>query len=269
VSAGLAWSKTETARGLTCRVVVGGEGPDLVFLHGAGGIVEGDDLLRRLAETHRVWAPELPGFGDSAGEELLEDMLDFTLHGFDLLRALGLDRPVLVGHSLGGMIAAEMACLCPDQLSALVLLAPLGLWLDEMPVADLFSVLPQDLPALLFHDPDVGRDILTRGSDFSDDDALIEFFVANARRLGTAGKLMFPIPDRRLSKRLYRLRTDTLLVWGGSDRVVPPVYAKAWKERIPGAQVAVLDGAGHMLTVEKPDEVAAALGQWPGIQPNG
>ncbi len=258
----LSWEKVDTARGTSCRVLHGGDGPDLVFLHGAGGIVEGDDLLARLAETHRVWAPELPGFGDSAGEDLLEDMLDFTLHGFDLLSALGVERPLLVGHSLGGMIAAEMACLCPDEIRALVLLAPLGLWLDEQPVADLFSVLPHDLPALLFHDPAIGSGVLTRGSDFSDDQALIDFFVANARRLGTAGKLMFPSPDRRLSKRLYRLRADTLLVWGESDRVVPPVYADAWKQRIPGAGVAIVPGAGHMLTIEKPDDVAAAVQQF-------
>ncbi len=157
------------------------------------------------------------------------------------------------------MIAAEMACPCPAEIPALVLLAPLGLWLDEQPVADLFSVLPHDLPALLFHDPAVGSGALTRGSDFSDDQALIDFFVANSRRLGTAGKLMFPIPDRRLAKRLYRRRADTFLVWGESDRVVPPVYAEAWKERIPGAQVAILPGAGHMLTIEKPDEVAAEV----------
>ena len=255
----LSWSKFDTARGLSCRVLVGGEGPDLVFLHGAGGIFEGDALLARLAETHRVWAPELPGFGDSTGEELLEDMLDFTLHGFDALSALGVERPLLVGHSLGGMIAAEMACLCPAEVPALVLIAPTGLWLDDAPVADLFSVLPHDLPALLFHDPAIGRGALTRGSDFTDDQALIEFFVANARRMGTAGKLLFPIPDRRLSKRLYRLAADTLLVWGESDRVVPPLYADAWKERIPGAQVALLPEAGHMSTVEKPDEVAAAV----------
>lgn len=255
----LSWEKVDTARGATCRVLHGGEGPDLVFLHGVGGIVESDALMARLAETHRVWAPELPGFGDSAGEDLLEDMLDFTLHGFDVLRALSIENPLLVGHSLGGMIAAEMACLCPDEIPALVLLAPLGLWLDGEPVADLFSVLPHDLPALLFHDPAVGSGALTPGSDFSDDQALIEFFVANSRRLGTAGKLMFPIPDRRLSKRLYRLRADALLVWGESDRVVPPVYADAWKERIPGARVAILPGAGHMLTVEKPDDVAAAV----------
>lgn len=258
----LEWEKVDTAKGASCRVLHGGEGPDLVFLHGAGGILEADDLLPRLAERHTVWAPELPGFGDSAGEEVLEDMLDFTLHGFDVLRALGVERPVLVGHSMGGMIAAEMACLCPDSVAALVLLAPAGLWLDEAPVADLFSVLPHDLAALLFHDPEMGRSVLTRGSDFSDDEALIEFFVANSRRLGTAGKLMFPIPDRRLSKRLYRLQADTLLVWGEADRVVPPVYADVWKEKVPAARVAILSGAGHMLTIEKPHDVATALQQF-------
>jgi pimeloyl-ACP methyl ester carboxylesterase len=239
-------------------VLGGGEGPDLVFLHGAAGLAEDDALLRQLARTHTVRAPELPGFGGSTGEEMLEDMLDFTLHAFDILGALAVDHPVLVGHSLGGMIAAEMACLCPNEMSALILLAPLGLWLDELPVADLFSVLPQDLPGLLFHDPTHGIGVLTGGTDFSDDQALIDFFVENARRLGTAGKVLFPIPDRRLSKRLYRLQAPTLLVWGESDRVVPPAYAEAWTQRID-AEVVLIPAAGHMLTVERPDEVTAAI----------
>lgn len=255
----LEWGRVETGRGTSCRVLEGGAGAPLVYLHGAGGILEADGLLSRLAASHRVYAPELPGFGESQGEDLLEDMLDFTLHGWDVVAALGVERPALVGHSLGGMIAAEMACVCPDDVSRLALLAPAGLWIDEHPVADIFSVLPQQLPALLFHDAARGAEMLSGGVDFSDDDALIAFFVDNARRLGTAGKLLFPIPNRRLSKRLYRLRAETLLVWGESDRVMPPLYAEAWRRLAPGAGLVTVPEAGHMLTVEQPDEVAAAL----------
>lgn len=257
----LEWNRVETARGASCRVAQGGRGPDLVFLHGAGGLLETEGLLARLAHTYRVHAPELPGFGESTGEELLEDMLDFTLHGWDMVDALGIGRPVLVGHSLGGMIAAEMACVAPERVERLALLAPAGLWLDDHPVADIFSTLPQHMPALLFHDPAAGTGVLTGGIDFSDDKALTEFFVGNARRLGTAGKILFPIPDRRLAKRLYRHRADTLLVWGESDRVVPPIYADAWRQRMPAAEVSVamVREAGHMLTVERGDEVAALV----------
>lgn len=257
----LQWTPLATPKGTTCRFLEGGSGPALVFLHGAGGLSEDDPLLARLAASHRVLAPELPGFGQSSGEELLEDMLDFTLHGLDVLGCLDVERPVLVGHSLGGMIAAEMASVCPAAVSALALLAPAGLWLDDQPAADIFSVLPHDLPALLFHDPSRAA---TRGMDFSDDQALIDFFVDNARRLGTAGKLLFPIPDRRLSKRLYRLRAPALILWGESDRVMPPVYASAWAGHLRSARVVTVPEAGHMLNVEQPDAVAGAITAWLG-----
>ncbi|HEX4978889.1 MAG TPA: alpha/beta fold hydrolase, partial [Acidimicrobiales bacterium] len=142
------WTRVDTKRGASVRVLQAGAGPDVVLVHGAGG-VEGayDALIERLASAFRVHAPELPGYGESTGEELLEDMLDFTLHGWDVVDALGVDRPHLVAHSMGGMIAAEMACIEPRRPRSLSLLAPAGLWLDEHPIADIFAMLPQELPA--------------------------------------------------------------------------------------------------------------------------
>lgn len=253
------WTRIETAKGTSCRVLQGGSGAPVLYLHGSLGLLEEEGLLARLAESHRVVAPELPGFGQSTGEELLEDMLDFTLHGWDVADTLGLERPAVVGHSMGAMMAAEMACICPERVERLALIAPLGLWLDSHPVADLFGVIPQQLPALLFHDEAQGASLLTGGVDFSTDEALTAFFVENARRLGTAGKIIFPIPNRRLSKRLYRLRADTLLLWGENDRLVPPRYGERWKELVPTAELVTFPEAGHMLTLEKPDALAGAL----------
>ena len=160
-------------------------------------------------------------------------MLDFTLHGWDCADALGLERPHVVGHSMGGMIAAEMCAVDNRRAASLSLIAPAGMWLDEYPIADIFGVLPFELPGLLFHDPVAGAALLTGGMDFTDPEALVEFFIRNARQLGTAGKMLFPIPNRRLSKRIYRLTAPTLLVWGESDKLIPPVYAERWQELVP------------------------------------
>jgi pimeloyl-ACP methyl ester carboxylesterase len=206
-----------------------------------------------------VSAPELPGYGESTGEELLEDMLDFTLHGWDVADALGLDRPHVVGHSMGGMIAAEMACIDNRRPRSLSLIAPAGMWLDAHPIPDIFATLPHELPGLLFHDLAAGAAALTGGVDFSDMDALVAFFIDNAKRLGTAGKILFPIPNRRLSKRIYRLTAPTLLVWGESDKLIPPVYAERWQELLPSAELVMIGAAGHMAPMEQPDQVAAAL----------
>jgi len=250
-----------TRRGTSCTVVERGAGDDVLFLHGAGGLAGHEPLLDAIAAGgYRVAAAELPGYGESTGEELLEDMLDFALHGWDVADALGMDRPHLVAHSMGGMIAAEMACIDNRRARSLSLIAPAGLWIDAAPIPDIFGMLPHDLPGVLFHDPAAGAAALTGGVDFSDMDALVAFFVDNARRLGTAGKLLFPIPNRRLSKRLYRLTAPTLLVWGESDRLVPTApYSARWQELVPGAEVVTIGEAGHMVTVERPDEVAAAV----------
>ena len=159
------WRAIETARGVRCRVLEGGSGTPLVFFHGAAGLLHDNPFLDALARRYSVFAPELPGYGESTGEELLEDMLDFTLHGWDVVAALGLDRPHLVGHSMGGMIAAEMACLAPKDLDKLVLASAAGLWMDEHPIPDVFSILPFELVEVLFHDTARGSALLTGGLD--------------------------------------------------------------------------------------------------------
>jgi pimeloyl-ACP methyl ester carboxylesterase len=134
----------------------------------AGGLTEDSPFLAALARRWRVFGPLLPGYGDSEGAAGLCDMLAVTLHTFDVIDALELDRPILVGHSMGGMIAAEMAAVATCELEHLGLIAPAGLWLDPHPVPDLFSKLPHELPALLFHDPAFGERVMTAGTDLDD-----------------------------------------------------------------------------------------------------
>jgi pimeloyl-ACP methyl ester carboxylesterase len=255
----------ETARGARCRVAIAGppEGDPVVLLHSALGPAGQEAFMSRLADAGlHVFAPELPGYGESTGEDLLEDMLDFTLHAWDVVDALGIDHPVLIGHSMGGMIAAEMAAVSNIRPAAVVLVAPTGLWNDDCPIPDLFSLLPFQFAPLLFADEAFGASLLTGGLDFGDVEALRDFLILNARRLGTAGKILFPIPNRRLSKRLYRLQAPTLLVWGGADRYHPPVYAERWHRLIPHAEVVMFDDAAHMIPHEQPGELAAEIARF-------
>ncbi|MDB5450716.1 MAG: alpha/beta hydrolase fold [Phenylobacterium sp.] len=239
----------------------GGSGPALVYLHGSGGLTEADPFLNALAEKHHVYAPLLPGYGDSEEAPEIRDMLDFTLHTWDVVEALGLKDPILVGHSMGGMIAAEMAALAPNDVSRLALIAPAGLWDDEHPIADIFSMLPFEMPALLFHDAEAGAAMMTAGRNVEDPGFLQQYLVANARQLGMAGRILFPIPDRGLRQRLYRIKAKTVLVWGDSDRLIPPIYAHAFKKGIKGAELVSIPEAGHMVTVEKTAAVVEAVGR--------
>ncbi len=254
----------ETRRGARCRVLEGGSGAPLVFLHGAGGLFDENPFLDRLARRYHVFAPELPGYGESTGEELLEDMLDFTLHGWDVVAELGVRQPHLVGHSMGGMIAAEMACLAPSDLAKLALVSAAGLWIDEHPIPDIFALLPFELADVLFLDPKKGTALLTGGVDFGDMEALKTFYIANSRRLAMAGKLLFPVPNRRASKRLYRLTAETLVLWGEGDKLIPPVYAARWAELIPQASVVRIAEVGHMLPYEQPEAFVSSLAAFLG-----
>jgi pimeloyl-ACP methyl ester carboxylesterase len=241
------------------RYFEAGSGVPLVYLHGAFGLLAGDPFLDLLARHYHVFAPLLPGYGDSEECPGLRDMLDVTLHGWDVVDALGLADPILVGHSMGGMIAAEMAAVAPHQVSRLGLIAPCGLWLDQSPIPDLFSLMPYEYPRYLFHDEAMGTALMTSGLALDDWEWLKSFLVANARQLGMAGKILFPIPERGLSQRLPRIRARVVLVWGESDRFVPPAYGQAFQQKIAGAALVSIPEAGHMAIWEQPEQVLAAL----------
>ena len=251
--------KTVDTLPVPVRYIEGGAGEPLVFLHGAGGVTVDDTFLKALAETHHVYAPLLPGYGDSEEAPELRDMLDITLHTWDVVDALGLRDPVLVGHSMGGMIAAEMAAVQPNDVTRLALIAPAGLWMDDHPIADLFATMPYEMPQLLFHDAAAGAAILTAGRNVEDPNFLQTYLVQNARQLGMAGRILFPIPDRGLAQRLYRIKAKTVIVWGDSDRLIPPVYAHPFRKGIAGAELVSIPEAGHMVILEKTAAVVDAV----------
>ena len=264
----------ETAGGRTqTRVLETGAGPSLLYLHSAGGLYEGDPFLEALGANYRVYAPSLPGYLDSEGAENLRTMLDFTLWGFDVMDELGLSQPLLVGHSMGGMMAAEMASLYPKAFRGLGLIGAAGLWLDAHPIPDLFAKLPFELPELLFADPAWGTQFITEGYDFGssqddlvsfitkfqDETFLQEFLLKNARRMGTAGKILFPIPERGLRERLYRAQLPTVLVWGDGDKLLPMPYAHEFQKLMPHAELVTIPGGAHMAPYEHTFEVISAL----------
>jgi pimeloyl-ACP methyl ester carboxylesterase len=135
------------------RVLSAGEGEPLLYLHGIGGL-RWDPFVDALATRFAVHAPEHPGSGDSVGLEHLDGMWDLALHYDEVLDELGVDRARLVGHSFGGMVAAEVAANSRRRVERLVLVAPLGLWRDEHPVPDIAAIRRERLPRLLFADPD-------------------------------------------------------------------------------------------------------------------
>jgi pimeloyl-ACP methyl ester carboxylesterase len=252
----------------TIEVLEAGDGPALFFLHGAGGIPLWEGVLPLLARSFRVHAPLLPGFGQSTGLEHLEDQWDLFFHQFDLMEALGLERPIVLGESMGGWIAAEMAALRPKDVGALVLAAPVGLWRDEAPVTDMFGAMTNELVPYLFHDPNhpAAQRMLGVSALFSEKDdrtqEQVEFLIMLARGFRTAAKFLFPIPEHGLEKRLPRITAPTLVVWGAHDRFVQPLYGKLFAEKIPNARLETIERAGHLIGLERPEPYAEAVTRW-------
>lgn len=245
-----------------------GDGAPLVFLHGAGGVPAWEGVLPLLAREYHVYAPLLPGFGRSTGLDCLDDQFDLFLHGFDVIDALGVERPYLVGDSLGGWMAAEMAALRPQSVGRLALAAPIGLWRDEFPVADLFGHMVHEMVPLLFHDQNApaAQRMLALTQLFSDKDdrseEQIELLIALARGFRTAAKFLFPIPESGLERRLWRIAAPTLVVWGEEDRFIAPSYADIFAEKIREARVTTIPDAGHLVGLERPEPYADAVLAW-------
>jgi pimeloyl-ACP methyl ester carboxylesterase len=244
---------------LRASVKVAGQGPPLLYCHAAAGL-RWDDFLDGLARHFTVYAPELPGTGDSDPHDIyqLDSLWDLVLVLGDVLDALELQGVPLVGHSFGGMVAAELAAHWPERFSKLVLIAPVGLWREERPVTNWMAVPIEQMPSLMFRDlsaPAVQK-LLALPQDQE------ELVLAQAKlvwALGCSGKFVWPIPDRGLHKRLHRVRVPTLLVWGRDDAVVPVEYAQDFAAYIQGARTLVVEGAGHVPQLERLDQVLPAV----------
>ena len=244
--------------GLKAEVWQKGRGRDLVFLHGAGGQAAWTPDLEALSKSFRVTVPLHPGYGQTEGVEDIDDVLDSVLHTFNVLEALGIERPHVVGHSMGGMIAAEMAAIRPKEVASLCLVCPVGLWDDEHPVLDFFAHTPQDLMPYIFVDTNhpMAQAVLIEQTD---EDVLVEMLVNYTKSLAAAGRLLWPIPDRGLKKRIAGIKAPTQIIWGESDGLVPVFYAHEFKRRIRGAKVKIIRKASHMVLIERPEEYARTV----------
>ncbi|HVW33038.1 MAG TPA: alpha/beta fold hydrolase [Acidimicrobiia bacterium] len=239
------------------KVLVGGEGPPLLYLHAVLGL-QWDPFLDALAADHTVYAPYLPGTvpGDPDAHKALEDVWDLTLCYSEILDALGVGGgPIaVVGHSFGGMEAAELAALDPARVSKLVLLCPIGLWTDGRQWTNPNTASLEELAAAAFADPTgpVATAALTMPTD---PEALGETIIGITWTLGVAAKYWWPIPDRGLRKRIHRITADTLIVWGKEDRVISPDYAADFGRLIHRSRVELLDHAAHVPQLERYDVV--------------
>lgn len=239
----------------TVQVWEDGTGDPVLYLHGHERHPGGAPFLRQWAERRHVLAPELPGYGESRGFEHFHDVHDVTLYHRKLVESWGLDRIDVVGHSLGGMFAAELAATAPHLVRKLVLVDPFGVWIDDEPAQDPFGA-ADAVAAATWHGGKPESEPTNFEAVAGDPHAAIVFA---ARNLGTATKFMWPIADRGLRRRLPFVDAPTLVVHGMSDGLVPPGYAAEFARLIPDARLARIAGAGHYPMVEQEDEFVTTV----------
>lgn len=241
------------------RVQVAGSGPPVVFFHGAYGL-EWDPFLDRLAEQFTVYAPEHPGTtpGEPDGIKALRDLWDLVLYYYELFDALGLDAPAAVGHSFGGMVAAEVAATNPQRVSRLALLCPLGLWRDDRPIPNYMVLPPEEIPGRVFADPE-GPLAQAMFQLPEEEEARQDAVIQMTWTLACTGKFVWPLPDKGLRRRIHRIRAPALVVWGKRDGLVDPVYAEEFGAALPDARVELIDDAAHVPQLEQLDAVSAKV----------
>jgi pimeloyl-ACP methyl ester carboxylesterase len=250
---------------LELGVQVAGTGPPLLYLHPAPGL-HWDPFLERLAQDRTVYAPEVPGTtaGQPDAIRAVDDLWDLVLVYEEAFRKLGLERPSVIGQSFGGMLASELAAHFTGLFERMVLLSPIGLWRDDAPVANWVAKAPEELPGLLFHDPqgEAAQAVLALPED---PDAMVAAISAQVWGVGCSAKFVWPIPEKGLAKRLHRIETPTLVIWGKQDALVSSVYAEEFGQRIAGSRVEVLDECGHIPQAEQPEKTLALVTEFLGI----
>jgi len=238
-----------TANGRRTEVRETGAGEPVVYLHG-GGIVEGFDFLDALADRYHVVLPLLPGYGATELEPAPRSHQDVTAHLTDVLDALGLDRVVLVGHSLGGWRAVAFTAAHPERVSRLVLGSPYGMDVPEHPMLNMRAHTLDERKRILTNDQSIWDGRIPAEPDE-------EYLALRAREQGVMGGFVPGPADPELPDRLATLSPDleTLLLWGADDRLIPVGHVAAWSAALPNARVHILPGAGHLFFNERPETV--------------
>jgi pimeloyl-ACP methyl ester carboxylesterase len=247
-------------RGCRIRLMRAGAGDPLIYLHGASGAAW-LPFLSELAQKFDVIAPEHPGFGESDTPDWLDDIHDVAYFYLDLLDELKLDGVHLVGNSLGGWIAAELAVRSTARLASLTLAGSAGLDVPGVKQMDSFLVSDEERLRQFFHDPKKADAMIARVLDPKTEETAL-------RNQATVAKLVWQprSHDPSLSKWLHRIDVPTLLIWGDTDRMFPKEHALAFQKAITGAKLVMIPECGHVPQIEKPGAFVAALESFLGVR---
>lgn len=248
--------RTMKVGGVELEVEIRGSGAPLLFLYSEEQIEAGSALIDDLAKTYQVIIPSAPGFGRSPRPEWITNPDDIAYIYLDLLAALGAKNAIVVGFSLGGWIAAEMATKDTRLISKLVLVDAYGVKIGgpfDVDIEDMWILHPQKVAALKWHDVEKGK------RDFASmNDAQLTIVAQNVE---TFARFCWEpyMHNPKLKQRLHRIDVPTLVVWGENDGLTKASYGKAYAGLIPGAKFETIAQAGHFPHLEQPQAFAKTL----------
>ncbi len=230
-----------------------GEGRPYLLLHGGAGPVSVSRFANLLSERRRVRVvtPTHPGFAGSTRPSELNDMKGLARVYVALLDDLGVSDVTVIGNSMGGWVAAEMALLATPRIRQIVLVDAVGIEVPGHPVTDISKLTLDEVMRLSYHDP----------KPFRVDPASM---TGVQRSMMAANRAALQVysgrgTDPTLTGRLAAARVPTLVVWGESDRIVDADYGRAWAAAIPGAEFKLLAGTGHVPQIETPERLLDAI----------
>ena len=224
----------------------GGAGKPLLFLHGASGAPAIMPFMEKLASRFDVLVPEHPGYGQSDEPEWLENIHDMAYFYLDFLKALDLKQTTVVGSSMGGWIAMEMAVRDTSRIKSLVLVSPAGIAAPGVLPADIFLLPPEEVVKRLFFDEKLAEARLAQPENVD---------VSLKNRHTTARLAWDPrLHDPFLPKWLHRIDVPVKIIWGREDRILPVGFVEEYRRLLPRAEIHVLDRVGHLPQAERVDE---------------
>ena len=214
----------------------------------------GTHSSKGFASATQSTLPIIPALAKRCAKSIyaVESLWDLILIYDEILDALNLSSVPVIGTSFGGMMACELAAHRPERVSKMIVLDPIGLWRDDAPVAPYMLMPPEKLVATLYKHLDAPA--VQAALQMPSDPKQVAVIIADlVWALGATGKFVWPIPDKGLKKRLHRVKSPTMIVWGEDDALISSVYAKEFAERIANSQVEIIKDCGHVPQVERLD----------------
>ena len=242
---------TVNVAGTQVEMYSGGSGTPLLYLHGAGGSLGWQPLHEALSRNYTVYVPSMPGFNKTERPDWIYTITDVAHFNQAMVQQLGLGQYVLMGSSMGGWTAAEMAAMCPHDLKGLVLIDAIGIRPEEGEIAEWFMVSEAVRQKLRFYDP----------SQVPNYDQYIREMTPEERDVEHSNREMASrlcwrpyMHNPSLPYYLGGLRVPTLIVWGREDAIAPLNCGELYQRALPNATLKVIDNCGHSPALEKPQE---------------